>query len=142
MYAGLYNRTGRGYPDLSAQADYFAVIWNGTRIRVGGTSASCPATAAIFSLVNDALITAGRPPMGFINPWLYSRGYTAFTDVTNGSSFGCGTAGFPAQQGWDAATGVGTPNFGKILSLLGLGGRPGFGGPGGPGGWKPPFGGH
>jgi len=121
------------------------VIWNGTLRRVGGTSASCPATAAIFSLVNDALITAGRPPMGFINPWLYSRGYIAFTDVTNGSSFGCGTAGFPAQQGWDAATGVGTPNFVKILSLLGLGGRPGFGGPGGPGGpggWQPPFGGH
>lgn len=107
---------------LSAQSDYFAIIWNGTRTRVGGTSASCPTTAGVFALVNDALITAHRPPMGFLNPWLYSRGYAAFTDVTNGSSFGCGTPGFPAQAGWDAATGVGTPDFGKILALLELGG--------------------
>jgi tripeptidyl-peptidase-1 len=59
--------------------------------------------------------------MGFINPWLYSRGYAGFTDVTNGSSFGCNTAGFPARPGWDAVSGFGTPSFPKILELLGLG---------------------
>lgn len=43
------------------------------------------------------------------NPWLYSKAYKTFTDVTIGSSFGCGTNGFPAQAGWDAVTGFGTP---------------------------------
>ena len=40
---------------------------------------------------------------------LYSRGYRAFTDVVSGSSAGCGTDGFPAEKGWDAVTGFGTP---------------------------------
>jgi tripeptidyl-peptidase-1 len=30
LYKGLYNTTGRGYPDLSAQGLYFAYFWNGT----------------------------------------------------------------------------------------------------------------
>jgi len=61
------------------------------------------------SLVNDALLAAGKPVLGFLNPWLYAGGFKAFTDITSGSSTGCGTTGFPAQTGWDAATGFGTP---------------------------------
>lgn len=60
-------------------------------------------------LVNDALVAAGKKPLGFINPWLYSKAYKTFTDVTIGSSFGCNTTGFPATTGWDAVTGFGTP---------------------------------
>lgn len=60
-------------------------------------------------LVNDALVAAGKKPLGFINPWLYSKAYKTFTDVTIGSSFGCNTTGFPATEGWDAVTGFGTP---------------------------------
>lgn len=30
LYKGLYNTTGRAYPDLSAQALYYAYFWNGT----------------------------------------------------------------------------------------------------------------
>ena len=44
-----------------------------------------------------------------MNPWLYSVGSAAFTDITSGSATGCGTTGFPAQAGWDAVTGFGTP---------------------------------
>jgi tripeptidyl-peptidase-1 len=50
--------------------------------------------------VNDALIAKGKAPLGFLNPWLYGGGYKAFTDVTNGSSVGCGTEGFPAVKGY------------------------------------------
>ena len=64
-----------------------------------GTSASTPTAAAFISLVNDALIAAGKPPLGFLNPWLYGGGYKAFMDVTNGSSAGCGTEGFPGVKG-------------------------------------------
>ncbi|PNS16473.1 Protease KEX1 [Sphaceloma murrayae] len=114
-YDGLYNKTGRAYPDLSAQGNEDVIIYAGNVIRVGGTSASSPTVAGIFALVNDALLAAGKKPLGFINPWLYSKAYKTFTDVTIGSSFGCNTDGFPAQAGWDAVTGFGTPNFGALV---------------------------
>lgn len=108
-FNGLYNRHGRGYPDIAAQGQLFQTVWNGTIRRIDGTSASTPAAAAILSLVNDSLLAAGKGPLGFLNVWLYKRGYKAFTDVVNGSATGCGTTGFPAAKGWDAVTGFGTP---------------------------------
>ena len=109
QFKGLYNPEGRGYPDVAAQGYHYITVWNGTIVPLDGTSASTPTVAAIISLVNDALIAAGKPPMGFLNPWLYAGGWKAFTDVTNGSAIGCGTDGFPAEKGWDAVTGFGTP---------------------------------
>ena len=119
-YAGFYNRSGRGYPDISAQGQHFVTIYNGALLLLDGTSASAPTAASVIGLVNDALIAAGKSPLGFLNPWLYSNGSSAFTDVTSGSSAGCDTAGFPATAGWDAVTGFGTPSFTKILGVLGL----------------------
>jgi len=108
-FAGLFNPNGRGYPDISAQGQSFVTIWNGTMVLLDGTSASTPTASSIISLVNDALIAAGKPALGFLNPWLYSTGYSAFTDITSGSAIGCGGAGFPAEVGWDPVTGFGTP---------------------------------
>lgn len=76
---------------------------------VGGTSASSPTFAAVIALVNDALIAAGRPALGWLNPWIYGGAYHALTDITSGSSIGCNSSGFPAEVGWDAVTGYGTP---------------------------------
>jgi len=108
-YAGLYNPSGRAIPDIAAEGEHFAIVWNGTVITVDGTSCATPLAASIFALVNDALAAVGRPPLGFVNPWLYSVGYKAFNDILSGSSAGCNTSGFPAQAGWDAVTGLGTP---------------------------------
>jgi tripeptidyl-peptidase I len=131
-YAGLYNSSGRGIPDIAAQGQNYSTIWNGTVRPVDGTSAATPTAAAIFALVNDALIAAGKPPMGFLNvslarqlkqkdqdqgmtltlgqqPWLYAGGFKGFHDILSGSSAGCNTTGFPARPGWDAVTGYGTP---------------------------------
>lgn len=108
-YDGLYNKSGRAYPDISAQGNLDVIVYAGELIRVGGTSASSPTVAGILALVNDALIAAGKPKLGFINPWLYKEAYKTFTDITIGSSYGCNTTGFPAQAGWDAVTGFGTP---------------------------------
>ena len=119
-YAGLYNRTGRGYPDIAAQGQHFVTIYKGSPLLLDGTSASAPTAASVIGLVNDALVAAGKSPLGFLNPWLYSTGYSAFTDITAGSSAGCDTAGFPAAQGWDAVTGFGSPRFSQLLSVLGL----------------------
>jgi len=144
QFAGLYNKSGRAYPDIAAQGERFATIWDGRSkcntlsflslspqtpqhrihtdthpaavVPLDGTSASTPAASAVLALVNDALLAAGRPPLGFLNPWLYQRGYRGFTDITSGSAIGCNTSGFPAEVGWDAVTGFGTPvssfNFG------------------------------
>lgn len=109
LYAGLYNSSGRAYPDVAAQGNHDVIVWAGNITTIGGTSASSPTFAAVIALVNDALIAAGKPSLGFLNPWIYSGAYAALTDITSGSSVGCGTAGFPAEVGWDAVTGFGTP---------------------------------
>lgn len=108
-FDGMYNTAGRGIPDISAMGYHFPVVWNGTAHLIDGTSASAPTVAGIVALVNDALIAEDRPPLGFLNPWLYGGANEAFTDVTQGSNRGCNTSGFPAAIGWDAATGIGTP---------------------------------
>ena len=109
LYAGLYNKSGRGYPDVAAQGNHDVIVWAGNVTTIGGTSASSPTFAAVIALVNDALIAAGKPVLGFLNPWLYGGGYKALTDITSGSSIGCNSSGFPAEVGWDAVTGFGTP---------------------------------
>ena len=126
-FAGYFNASGRGYPDVAAQGQRFITIWNGKVLLLDGTSASSPTFASVIALVNDALIAAGKSPLGFLNPWLYGGGYKALTDVTSGSAIGCkglgSGLGFPAKDGWDAVTGFGTPNFKSILSNLGLSGN-------------------
>lgn len=124
-FKGLFNPNGRAYPDLSAQGQRYATIWNGTIAILDGTSAATPTASSVISLINDARIAAGLPPLGFLNPWLYSKGFLGFNDITNGSAIGCGTsakplAGFPAKCGWDAVTGFGTPDFEKLKALAGV----------------------
>ncbi|KAF2110282.1 peptidase S8/S53 domain-containing protein [Lophiotrema nucula] len=121
QYDGLYNKAGRGYPDISAQGLYFAYFWNGTEGVISGTSASTPLTSGIIALVNDALIAKGKPALGFLNPWIYSKGYKGFTDITKGFAYGCtaDNKGFPVQEGWDPVTGFGTPIFPELVKLAG-----------------------
>jgi tripeptidyl-peptidase-1 len=57
--------------------------------------------AAIFSLLNDHQLSNGRPPLGFLNPWLYKTGWLAFNDIISGNNPGCNTNGFSAVEGWD-----------------------------------------
>ncbi|CEJ87271.1 Putative Tripeptidyl peptidase [[Torrubiella] hemipterigena] len=116
LHEGLYNTQGRAIPDVSAQGYHFAVIYNGTAHLLDGTSGSAPVFAAIVTLLNDALMAEKKPPLGFLNPWLYSV-RKGLRDVTYGSATGCNTTGFPATVGWDAATGLGTPWFPELKDL-------------------------
>ncbi|KAK0120242.1 hypothetical protein ONS95_011648 [Cadophora gregata] len=118
-HKGLFNPEGRGYPDIAAQGLYFHIIWNSTDRIISGTSASTPLMSSIIALVNDALIAKGEPTLGFLNPWLYKKGYKAFTDITEGYNGGCNTTGFPTTKGWDAVTGFGTPIFPELLKQAG-----------------------
>ena len=125
--ASCYNATGRGFPDVSALGGsnnpYF--IWNGgKKSSAYGTSAGTPVVAVVVAKLNELRLAAGKPPMGFINPFLYANAGPGggFNDVTVGANCGLpdgcpNGGGFPATPGWDAATGLGTPNFSKLAAL-------------------------
>ncbi|KAG2343675.1 subtilisin-like protein [Suillus weaverae] len=117
-YKGLYNSTGRAYPDVSSQSVSFSVVYQGQATLVDGTSCAAPAFTAFVSMLNDARISAGKTALGFLNPFLYSAGYTALNDITEGRNPGCQTEGFNATVGWDPVTGYGTPNFEKLKVLV------------------------
>ncbi|KAJ7463327.1 subtilisin-like protein [Mycena latifolia] len=113
-----YNSAGRGFPDLSANGANYIVAVQNVFYYVYGTSASSPVVGAILTLVNDARLAQGKGPIGYINPTIYSSAFaSAFNDVTNGTNPGCGTKGFSAVKGWDPVTGLGTPNFPKLVKL-------------------------
>lgn len=109
----LWNATGRGYPDIAAlggQKNSYCVATSGRFAGVAGTSASCPVAAGIFAKINGVRLAAGKPAMGFLNPFIY-KNPTAFNDVTSGTNSASKVYGFTAVKGWDAATGFGTPDF-------------------------------
>ncbi|KAJ7457796.1 family S53 protease-like protein [Mycena latifolia] len=87
-FAGIFNKTGRGYPDVSVQGVNFEIVGDGQTVVGSGTSASSPSFAAVIALINDRLVASGKPVLGFLNPFLYSQASTAFNDVTVGHNVG------------------------------------------------------
>jgi tripeptidyl-peptidase-1 len=106
-YDGRYNKEGRGYPDVAAHGDRMVEVQAGKVTIVGGTSASTPifvrlprprmtltnhglryVKAGVISLLNDALLAKCEPPLGFLNPWIYSVGYKALTDIIDKTTYG------------------------------------------------------
>lgn len=117
--ATQYNnsQTVRGYPDVAANGANHVVAVDGTLSLVYGTSASTPTFASIITLINEQRANAGKGPVGFINPTLYAQS-SIMNDITRGANQGCGTAGFSAVPGWDPVTGLGTPDYQKMLSVF------------------------
>ncbi|KAH7917848.1 subtilisin-like protein [Leucogyrophana mollusca] len=116
--SGIWNSTGksRAYPDMSANGANYLIAIDNEFATASGTSAAAPVVGAILTMVNDARIAAGKKPVGFINPTIYSKKFAqGFHDVTTGSNPGCDTGGFKAAKGWDPVTGLGTPNFPKLV---------------------------
>jgi tripeptidyl-peptidase I len=85
---------------------------------------STPVFAAIVSNLNRILLAKGRPVLGFLNPWIYAKGYKGLTDIVHGGSKGCTgidrSSGLPtpivpnatwlATEGWDPVTGMQDPS--------------------------------
>ncbi|KAH9896504.1 family S53 protease [Cubamyces lactineus] len=120
LNVGRYNRNGRGYPDIALHAINTLISTQGVIGQVSGTSCATPVMASIIALLNDQRAAQGKGPLGFLNPFLYTTGAAALTDITIGNNPGCNSNGFPARQGWDAVTGLGTPNFKALQAVLGL----------------------
>jgi kumamolisin len=106
-------RIGRGVPDVAAVADPatgYQVRVDGTPTVLGGTSAAAPLWAALIARLNARL---GKR-VGFLNPALYAQGVGRVTrDVTVGTN-----GSYAAGPGWDACTGLGTPNGTGLLQAL------------------------
>ncbi|KAF8516709.1 family S53 protease-like protein [Hysterangium stoloniferum] len=118
--SGKFNRTGRGFPDIAAQGENYAISGGDGQLGFAdGTSCSAPLTSSTIALLNAELLAAGKPVVGFFNPFIYANP-GAFNDITAGSNPGCNTNGFPATTGWDPVTGFGTPNFPKLKAAFGL----------------------
>jgi len=118
-----WNNTGRGYPDVSALGgtkDPYCVVSSGSFGGVAGTSAASPVVAGMFARLNGLRLAAGKPPMGFLNPFIYANP-SAFQDVTTGKNGGSSfrpKLGFNAVKGWDPATGWGTPNYEELAKIV------------------------
>ncbi|KAF9480336.1 subtilisin-like protein [Pholiota conissans] len=118
---GLFNASGRAYPDVSAQSVGLQVVVDNATESVDGTSCSSPIFASVIASLNDLLIGQGQPRLGFLNPLIYGGTLSAaLSDITTGNNAGCGTNGFPAVSGWDPVTGLGTPNFASLQAALGI----------------------
>ncbi len=88
---------------------------------VGGTSAASPQWAGLTALADEI---AGRD-LGFLNPALYavanspSQYASDFYDVTAGcNQTDPSIPGYCASKGWDAVTGLGTPDAAKLIPDL------------------------
>ncbi|KAK8077055.1 Tripeptidyl-peptidase sed1 [Apiospora saccharicola] len=111
--SGRFNRLGRGYPDVAANGDNFVISHRGSWCAL-------------------ERLAAGKNTVGFVNQVLYAHP-EVFRDVDTGGNRGCAGVGeggsgsvgaqakpmaFPAAPGWDPVSGLGTPDYPKMLELF------------------------
>ena len=107
-------------PDVAAVADPFTgvkIVLDRQVIAGGGTSLSAPLWAGMAAVINQYLLQSGGAPLGDLNPLLYRLAegarLPAFQDVVRG-----GNAVGNAGPGYDAVTGLGTPNVENLAKGL------------------------
>jgi kumamolisin len=108
----------RGVPDVSANADPNT----GYNIRVDGqwfpgTGGTATVVAPLWAGLIARINAARGSRVGFINPHLYASP-SALRDIVLGNN-----RGFAATKGWDACTGLGSPNGAAVAALFGVKGR-------------------
>jgi len=108
---------GRGVPDVAGNADPvtgYLVVVDGKREPIGGTSAVAPLWAGLVA----RLAQATGKKFGLLQPLLYAgvpAGAVApgFNDIVEGNN-----GAYKAGPGWDACTGLGSPNGAALLTRL------------------------
>jgi tripeptidyl-peptidase I len=68
----LFNKAGRGYPDVAAIGDNMVVFYRGRTDKIGGTSIAVPIWASILTLINEERLAADKSTVGFVGPVLVS----------------------------------------------------------------------
>jgi kumamolisin len=109
--------SGRGVPDVAGNADPvtgYLVVVDGQRQPIGGTSAVAPLWAGLIARLAQA--TGKR--LGLLQPMLYAgaapgAAAPGFNDIVQGNN-----GAYKAGLGWDACTGLGSPNGVALLNLL------------------------
>jgi kumamolisin len=109
--------SGRGVPDVSGNADPetgYQIMADGQLQVVGGTSAVAPLWAALIARLAQA--TGKR--FGLIQPALYAHARSGieaggFHDIRSGNN-----GAYSAGPGWDACTGLGSPDGPALLGIL------------------------
>ncbi len=101
-------------PDVAGVADPetgYTILVDGQEGVIGGTSAVAPLWAGLIALFNEQL---GKN-VGWLHPVLYGTmaQHKALRDIISGTN-----GSFKAAVGWDACTGLGSPNGQAMLSLL------------------------
>ncbi|MGH8158598.1 MAG: S53 family peptidase [Rhodanobacter sp.] len=125
---------GRGVPDVAGNADPltgYDIRVDGQNEVVGGTSAVAPLWAALVARLNQQL----GHSLGAANAALYGISEQPFHDITQGNN-----GSYSAGPGWDACTGLGSPNGQALLGALQAGSVSPAPAPSSPkpGGHKPP----
>ena len=123
---GAPEGTQRLVPDVAVNAGgsvpYYIVTPGLGLFPVYGTSATAPAFAGIAALLNER--AGGR--LGNLNPTLYelarrqfeNRAPPIFRDVTSGDNSVPGVPGFSAGPGYDAVTGLGSPDVPALAEAI------------------------
>ena len=120
--------TYRPVPDISAFADEFPgyfLYYQGVWLPVGGTSASAPLTAAAFALQSSARAAHGKPRLGLVTPLLYelaanggADAQKVILDITLGNNDAHMVGVYPATDGYDLASGLGSVRHDELFDLL------------------------
>ena len=146
MASNQGSTTKRNSPDVAMVASGIYIRVNGLDYSVDGTSCAAPLWAGFAALVNQQVAAAGRPPIGFVNPAIYSIGLganysSAFHDIITGNNeSSTSLTKFVAVKGYDLCTGWGTPNGKSLINALAnyeplfVNPATGFASRGGPGG--------
>ena len=123
--ANLGSPSARNFPDVGLTADHvFVAYGGGTTDWFGGTSCASPLWAGFIALVNQQGAINGKPPVGFLNPAIYTIGtgttYTAcFHDITTGNNeWSNSPSAYVALTGYDLCTGWGSPTGTNLINAL------------------------
>ena len=108
--------SGRAVADVALNAHWhYWMLYLGEWEDRGGTSFASPVFAALVAVIDGDRRAAGRPPVGFLNPILYSNPavQASFRDIDQGT-----TGSFVAKTGWDHASGWGAPRGAALADAL------------------------